>query len=593
MSLIALHSDTQISTDVARIVNHFKIPLSVKQTASIGLVGLSFQKRPEFEIIAGENDRLIFRLGQEGPKQWGQQLLVVLDEGIYLGSELATEISTQLQNILPVGGWSLTCTYNTNFSTFSIIVVQDPGVETNITTMGAFIEAASGNVGFTNNGTNKVTVSTPTYTSSTSFTDATTDQLVISGSQLKGDGDQENGIDTDLTGGLFTVEIPPQKDNGGAGLGSGTHIVGLLPYWQKNGAVNQQVQLGDEFQPFSFKVSSDIGAVKSKTQISLYLQTKSTTISPPLGGWEGTSTIIFADVDVTALSSIPGLGLTDWSVAYKHLTDHVYVQIEVERFSEISIWIWFDDQGDGQVLEKQKIIVSGESSNLIKFEHPFKSIDFPLYGTLQSSSGNVDTSSTALVSGTFDTIDRTNEVVVTAKQVGDFLDPTEMSLGFQSALQLTHLFKFSRVGSDDKPPLDNFDISNNIGIANLGRTLGMPAYFKDTNPTDFYGITSTVASAESLVIPDIHVELGSYNIIALRGKLSDIGRIVAVLPAEEISSNLQKGTIHYNTSTPIMINLNLSKDESLSDMTVNLRNSDGTLLKNLINKSTCTFIIKD
>lgn len=582
MSIIACHSDTEISTDLARLINHFRDPLTIKKESKIGLTSLSFAK-PKQYIVDDTNNEFYLRTFEEDVDEIGQQIRIKLDNGDYTGDDLADHITTKISTTYPLVNFQWICIYDKEKESFEINCVQIHGINNNLT-LASHINPSSGTNSFVNNGTSKVTWTTAGYTTSTSFANRVTDQSVWSDSQLLPDGTSVGSIDAPETGGLWTIEVPPQLDNGGSAIGNGTQILSVLPYWQRYGAAGQQPIIGNTRQPVSLTINDD--ALRNKLQISLDIMRPSSTIDPPSVGWEGSLVNIFSNLDPKndfGTISIDGNLLSNWS-SYAYKIDHVYAQLEVERISEISVWLWHDNAGDGSILEKQKIAVTGQNG---WDDYMLRTIDYPLLGLCQKSSGDVDTPSTVKLSGNFTGVSLSNVTSVSAQDISTPIDKTEIRKGNQGALQPTWFAKLGKIEFSD--PLDPQD--RNPNLANADDLLGMSRYETNTNAVDF-SFSSTKPALSTIVTPSVHIELADFNIKALRGKRKDIAKIVGVIPAEELNSNLDTGIIHYSTSTPIMISLNLEHDHVINQMTVNLRDNDGKLLTNLERQSTVTFLVQ-
>ena len=280
--------------------------------------------------------------------------------------------------------------------------------------------------------------------------------------------------------------------------------------------------------------------------------------------------------------TIDGAALVNWS-SYNYSVDHVYARIEVERISELTVWMWHDSGGNGVELEKQAIAKTGQNG----FNYMLRTIDHPLLGLCQKSSGNVDTPSTVKLSGNFSGVSLSNVTSVSADNISTPIDSAEILLGNQGSLQPSWFAKLGKIEFSD--PLDPQDRSPNL--ATVDDLLGMSRYETNSNDTDF-SFSSTKPALSTIVTPSVHIEIADFNIKALRGKRKDIAKIVAVIPAEELNSNLDTGIIHYSTSTPIMISLNLEHEYVINQMTVNLRDNDGKLLTNLERQSTATFLVQ-
>jgi hypothetical protein len=106
MSLITLTSTTNAQnpsqTDPAIIKNHFKDGIKIRKGDEIGLVSLSFNKITSYEVIAGENDTLTWRIGD---RQNFLNHVVTLDPGVYSGQQLATQIQSKLNASTILGNY--------------------------------------------------------------------------------------------------------------------------------------------------------------------------------------------------------------------------------------------------------------------------------------------------------------------------------------------------------------------------------------------------------------------------------------------------------------------------------------------------------
>lgn len=583
MSLIATHSDSQLSSDPSRLINHFRDPLKVKKDAKIGLTSLSFSKSPNYLVTTGVNDTFYIRICYEAPDEFGTQFKIVLESGEYDGDELASHITSQVNKFVPLSNFIWLASYDKEKKQFDLACVQGND-STNLLTLESAIEPSSGANSFANNGTGSVTFTTSSYTTSTSFTNRVTDQMCYT-SYLQPDGTNSGtGNQDPESGGILRLQIPGQKDNGGSTIGLGTYVLSLVPYWQRFGAANQRPVIGNTKSLVSFRVR-DNGTFNG-IELDLDILKPSTSISPPTAGWEGSLKNIFTGIDpatnMNTLPSIGGTAINNWTT-YNYNTDHVYAQLELERMSQVSVWIWHDNAGDLSEQEKQKIYISTQAD----FEFVIRAIDYPLSGGVQQNSGNVDTPNSSIVSGTFVDISfgETGKTTVSASEISTALDPAEILAGDQGSLEVSFMTKFG------KAPTTAPNVDKNPSDANADDLLGFAQYETDENITIF-GQESIKEPEQALVRPDVHVELSDYNIKSLRGRRSDIGKIVCVLPAEELSSNLSNGVIHYSTSSPIMLSMNLEHDISISNMTVNLRSSDGKLLEKLTGNSTATFLVE-
>ncbi len=139
MSLVTLRSTQQdnganVSQSSANFTNHFKDPIVLGPGNTIELVSMSIIKLDKYEIIQGENDTFIWRIGS-GPSSEGgtplySQHVVTLVAGSYNGMELAAHIQEQLNNstILGVykGGWTCVFTIATGDTNAKFSISYSP-----------------------------------------------------------------------------------------------------------------------------------------------------------------------------------------------------------------------------------------------------------------------------------------------------------------------------------------------------------------------------------------------------------------------------------------------------------------------------------
>ena len=115
MSLVTLSSkrntEVQRDTDPAIIKNHFKDGLVLREGTEVGLVSLTINKLDLFEIIAGQNDVFVWRIGN---RQSFEQHTVTIAEGNYNGSSLATELAAKANASTLLGNFKgqWTCTFD-------------------------------------------------------------------------------------------------------------------------------------------------------------------------------------------------------------------------------------------------------------------------------------------------------------------------------------------------------------------------------------------------------------------------------------------------------------------------------------------------
>lgn len=115
MSLVTISSkrntEVQRDTDPAIIKNYFKDGLVLREGTEVGLVSLTINKLDLFEIIAGQNDIFVWRIGN---RQSFEQHTVTISQGNYNGSSLAIEIAAKVNASTLLGNYKgqWTCSFD-------------------------------------------------------------------------------------------------------------------------------------------------------------------------------------------------------------------------------------------------------------------------------------------------------------------------------------------------------------------------------------------------------------------------------------------------------------------------------------------------
>jgi hypothetical protein len=574
MSIISCHSDTDLSKDRAVLINSYRVPLLVPKGTKIGLTSLSFSKERQFSIVENENDTFYVRLYDQGVDEFGKQFKVLMVPGFYTGDELATHITTLL-GAHPLSNYEWVCFFDSDRVKFDINMVQNHTPTTTLTCQ-ALIQPGSGQIEFVNNTSAKVSFKPDsTWLTSTSFANALPDMMCSTVSQIQPDGTNINGVNTEKSGGLWTVQIVPQQDNTPVNIGYGGTNLGITSYWQMNNTnTNTRPVLDGTKSMINLSIKDTmVGGGGSDVQIDLSIMKPSSTINPGPGAWEGTQQVVIASASpLTSLNSITvdGTALVNWT-SFTYKTDHVYASIELEMCAKVRVHLWHDTAGDGIAVEERVIAITGQNG----FDFMIKQVHHPIIGTCAMCSGNVDTPNLSYLSGNFSLKTKTNGLSPLASQIATPLDSTEVLSGIQGELTPSSFYKFGSMNSTEGNPGDWIPEG-----ANSDSTLGMKK-FESNGLSSVSSVISNEKAITVLVSPDIHVELSEFNIKALRSKRQDIARTIAIIPSEELG-NTDTGIIHYSTSQPIMISMNLTEDTSISNMVVSLKDANGRLLTDLI-----------
>ena len=115
MSLVTISSkkntEVQRDTDPAIIRNHFKDGLVFREGTEVGLVSLTINKSNAYEVIAGQNDTFVWRIGD---RTFYEQHTVTVAEGSYTGDQLANEIALKVNASTILGNYygEWTCSYD-------------------------------------------------------------------------------------------------------------------------------------------------------------------------------------------------------------------------------------------------------------------------------------------------------------------------------------------------------------------------------------------------------------------------------------------------------------------------------------------------
>ena len=92
--------------------------------------------------------------------------------------------------------------------------------------------------------------------------------------------------------------------------------------------------------------------------------------------------------------------------------------------------------------------------------------------------------------------------------------------------------------------------------------------------------------------PTIQIELPDFGVKSFSGASHDTGRAVCVIPREQFKRDERTGSLIYNASYPVPIDLRCKDDIVLNHLACRLRNLDGKL-SNVVNPTQVTLLIKD
>lgn len=196
MSLVTLSSKrntaVQRDTDPAIIKNYFKDGLVLREGTEVGLVSLTINKLDLYEVIAGQNDTFIWRIGNRADYL---QHTVTVSEGNYNGDQLATEIQAKVNASTLLGNYrgEWVCTYDQTAQkgegAFTLNYGQkEPPIAPTVQTYETY---SGGTPVFQNNGTASVGLSGAALGLVDDFDTPQTNPLIVTGKKgiFPNDGD--------------------------------------------------------------------------------------------------------------------------------------------------------------------------------------------------------------------------------------------------------------------------------------------------------------------------------------------------------------------------------------------------------------------
>ena len=163
MSLVTLSSSkntaTSSNTSPSIIKNYFKEGLVLREGTEVCLVSLTINKLDLFEIIEGDNDTLVWRIGNSASFD---QHTVTISAGNYNGEQLAKEIQEKLNNSVIIGLYynQWTCVFDQTLQAGKGGFTIDYGQNETPAAANAntYIGYAGATPSFTSNGTPSVTM---------------------------------------------------------------------------------------------------------------------------------------------------------------------------------------------------------------------------------------------------------------------------------------------------------------------------------------------------------------------------------------------------------------------------------------------------
>ncbi len=331
---------------------------------------------------------------------------------------------------------------------------------------------------------------------------------------------------------------------------------------------------------------------------------KNRNVAFPNPNWRDESRYVFQNKTPSNWDSIAGTNPspTAWT-NFNYARDTIQLKFQVSNIVNIKVFILHDVGGDGNFEEQQMLITMAQpgnnmSSNIVE---DF----FPLRPCFTMVNGGRYERKQIKVGGRFDEEEITQPVGFTYKsgEAGyeelDLATPDTTADPPDNAVKLSALYLFGQILESDlvsnggtlpdaEVPTPASRLANNI--ADL---IGFDRF--NIYPS---GLTSNPTESQhkpTLIIrePNLLVELVDFNIKGFNGATGDRGKIIASIPAEELSTNTRTGTLNYFSQYPIMIDLNLVNDTIVYDLNVIIRRPNGQVADDLIQKTAITLLFKE
>jgi hypothetical protein len=341
-------------------------------------------------------------------------------------------------------------------------------------------------------------------------------------------------------------------------------------------------------------------------QVSLNQMNKNGAIDFPNPNWRNQSKIVFGTKTPQTWDTIAGTNPAPsaWT-NFEYGKDHIQVKIQISNITNMKLFILHDKNGDKNYEEQQMLITMAQANNNItkNIVEDF----FPLRPCFVMINGGRYDRKTIFQAGRFDS-EEIQPALDFAYQGGEEMDddhPDYVDLSLlkadppANAVSLSSLFIFGTIldadlvsngGTfpDQDAPTPTSRIVNQIAPLIGFNNFNVYPSGNVSNPT-------TTQHRPQLTIrePNLLVELVDFNIKGYNGATGDQGKIIASIPAEELSTNSRTGTLNYFSQYPIMIDLNLVNDTILYDLNVIIRRPNGKVADDLIPKTAMTLLFKE
>ena len=343
--------------------------------------------------------------------------------------------------------------------------------------------------------------------------------------------------------------------------------------------------------------------------VNLSQMNKNGGIEFPNPNWRNLSKYVFQNKTPSNWNTIAGTNPapTPWA-NFNYGQDHIQLKVQISNINNMKIFILHDKNGDGNWEEQQMLITMAQAGNNItkNIVEDF----FPLRPCFTMINGGRYDKKIVKVSGRYDEQENNPPVgyeFSSGKAGYEEMDDTnpnyqDVSLTADPPTNAVKLGATMIWGNI----LDEDLVSNGGTLPDAevptpaSRLVNQIAPLIGYNRFNVYpsGNVSNPTKTQhkpqlSIREPNLLVELVDFNIKGYNGTTGDRGKIIASIPAEELSTNSRTGTLNYFSQYPIMIDLNLVNDIVVYDLNVIIRRPNGQVADDLVQSTALTLLFKE
>ena len=340
-------------------------------------------------------------------------------------------------------------------------------------------------------------------------------------------------------------------------------------------------------------------------------------------GWSQQASVVTEPL----INRLPGFVMGDW----------IKLSIKIDAVREIRIEASHDSAGNSAFVAPVIIALTNSTpmqngvglfqSTIRECFYPLRPIIYSGLGTgfanpnlpLPGGPSNIyNNMATPYITGLLDQLAYPNEVpgdgvfdtgaLVTGTSMDDSLFALDHYPAYTPAtttVLLPQIFKFGRIRDTE---IQNFPLRADVtdpheiwyplvepNLANIQSLLAMHTVDQAVVPVSTVVVLSDpeIAPIPDKYSPTIQIELPDFNIRSFSGASSDTGNAIAVIPKEQFTTDETTGTLHYESSYPVVIDLNCRSDIVMNQISVRLRTLDGRLADLLETPTQVTILIKD